>query len=254
MSNKYKKTFKRPEPVIQPKSTGLDLIDDDFNRPLELFHSNTKYIRKLISDNIGNENILRYCIILICATMDKYMHDIEKTVILHIFRGKASPGKTFDSFLIPITLLNKFDKNNFNSEEKERILSEAIYEITASYTIQKSHSIERNLNYFLDFNVWKEIQPRMFMRFKFLNSITQTKKYIDNLVDRRNAIAHELDFMPNSETRNKLDAEYVTTALDVIQYFIESINYQIKLYIEKGPKNMDIPNIENNDSYEDSDV
>lgn len=238
MANKYKSSFNRPKPKITPRKTGLDLIDDDLNQPMQMFHSNTKYIRQLINSDTEDINIYRYCIVLICATMDKYMHDIEKAVILQIFRGKAQPGKNFDSFLIPITVLNSFDKNNFNMIEKEKILSDAIYEVTSNYTIQKSTSIDRNMNYILDFNIWKAIQPRMTMRFKQLNSITQMKKYIDELVDRRNSIVHELDFRPNSNNKNDLSKDFVSNALEIIQYFIESVNYQIVRSIISSPEDI----------------
>lgn len=234
MSNKYKNSLNRPKPNITPRKTGLDLIDDDLNKPLNIFHYNIKYIRNLISSNSKDENILRYCVVLICATMDKYMHDIEKAVMLQIFRGKAQPGKNFDSFMIPISILHSFDKNNFNNSEKEKILNDVIYEVTSNYTIQKSNSIERNMNYILNFNIWKSIQPRISMRFKQLNSVTQIKKFIDDLVDRRNSIAHELDFQPNSDIKNNLSKDYVLNALEIIQYLVESINYQIIISIKNS--------------------
>ena len=110
MNNKYKDSFKRPKPTIKPRATGLDLLDPSINIPIDVFHSNTRKIRNLMLENKKDENILRYCIILICGSMDKYMHDIVKTMLLQIFKDKAPAGKSFDSFMVPISLLNKCDK------------------------------------------------------------------------------------------------------------------------------------------------
>ncbi|WP_101773111.1 HEPN domain-containing protein [Peptostreptococcus faecalis] len=228
MNKKHINSFKRPTPSIKPKKTGLDLIDSNFNVPLKSFHDNVHKIRVLLSQNPEDKNIYRYSIVLICGALDKYMHDIVKVMILQIFKGNTSPGKNFDEFLIPISLLDKFDKSSYDIEEKEKILNESLYEIISGFTILKSYAIERNMNYIINFNIWKAILPRMMMRFKELNSVSQLKKFIDNLVERRNIIAHELDFMPNSQDKYDITYKYVENVIDVIQYFVESINYQIR--------------------------
>ncbi|MDY4560351.1 MAG: HEPN domain-containing protein, partial [Peptostreptococcus porci] len=66
----------------------------------------------------------------------------------------------------------------------------------------------------------------------------QMKKYIDELVDRRNSIVHELDFRPNSSNRNDLSKDFVSNALEIIQYFIESVNYQIVHSIISSPEDI----------------
>lgn len=227
MTNKYKNSFKRPKPSIKPRATGLDLIDISINVPIDVFHANTRKIRDLMVENKKDENILRYCVILICGSMDKYMHDIVKTMLLQIFKGKAVAGKNFDNFMVPISLLNKFDKIEFDPEEKEKILSNTIYELTSSFTMQKSYAIDRNLGYIINFNIWKAIHPRMMMRFKDLTSVTGLKKFVDELADRRNIIAHELDFQPNSSDKHPIDYDYVLHTINVIQFMVEAINYQI---------------------------
>lgn len=88
MTNKYKNSFKRPKPTIKPRATGLDLIDPSINIPIDVFHENTRKIRDLLLENKKDDNILRYCIILICGSMDKYMHDIVKIMLLQIFKEK----------------------------------------------------------------------------------------------------------------------------------------------------------------------
>lgn len=227
MSKKYKNSFKRPKPSIPPKKVGLDLLDESLTTPLKSFHINIKKIREIINSE-ADENMLRYAIVLVSGALDKYMHDIQKAMILQIFKGNAPPGKNFDDFLIPIELLYKFDRSSFDIDEKEKILNDALYEIISGFTMQKSYSIERNMNYIINFNIWKAILPRIMMRFKELNSITQLKLFVDDLADRRNVIAHELDYMPNSSTKFDITHDFVLKKIDVIQYFIESINYQIE--------------------------
>lgn len=244
MNNKYKDSFKRPKPTIKPRATGLDLLDPSINIPIDVFHSNTRKIRNLMLENKKDENILRYCIILICGSMDKYMHDIVKTMLLQIFKDKAPVGKSFDSFMVPISLLNKFDKIEFDPQEKEKILSDTIYEVTSSFTMQKSYAIDRNLGYVINFNIWKAVHPRVMMRFKDLTSITALKKFVDDLADRRNIIAHELDFQPNSHDIRPIDYDYVLHTLDVIQFMVEAVNYQITDSI----KNVQCRDIENDES------
>lgn len=242
MTNKYKNSFKRPKPTIKPRATGLDLIDPSINIPIDVFHENTRKIRDLLLENKKDDNILRYCIILICGSVDKYMHDIVKIMLLQIFKEKAPAGKSFDNFMIPISLLKKFDKIEFDPQEKEKILSDTIYELTSSFTMQKSYAIDRNLGYIINFNIWKAIHPRIFMRFKDLTSITALKKFVDDLADRRNIIAHELDFQPNSPDKRPIDYDYVLHTLNVIQFMIEAANYQIIESIKNGQKqdiNMD---------------
>ncbi len=170
------------------------------------------------------------------------MHDIVKIMLLQIFKEKAPAGKSFDNFMIPISLLKKFDKIEFDPQEKEKILSDTIYELTSSFTMQKSYAIDRNLGYIINFNIWKAIHPRIFMRFKDLTSITALKKFVDDLADRRNIIAHELDFQPNSPDKRPIDYDYVLHTLNVIQFMIEAANYQIIESIKNGQKqdiNMD---------------
>lgn len=65
---------------------------------------------------------------------------------------------------------------------------------------------------------------------------------MDDLADRRNIIAHELDFQPNSPDKRPIDYDYVLHTLNVIQFMIEAANYQIIESIKNGQKqdiNMD---------------
>lgn len=227
MSKKYKMTFKRPSPSIQPRKTGLQALNESFKNPLKYFLKSLDEIYTLYNKNENDNNIKRYSIILACGALDKYMHDITRVMIIKIFNDEAKAGKNFEDFLIPIDLLNKFDKSNFEYEEKEQILDEAIYDMISNHTMQKSYSIERNLNYIIDFNIWKSIQPRIAQKYSELSSITALKKHIDDIATRRNVIAHEMDCKPHSNEQYNITSHYVSSVLDFIEYFIKSVDYQI---------------------------
>ncbi len=53
--------------------------------------------------------------------------------------------------MIPISLLKKFDKIEFDPQEKEKILSDTIYELTSSFTMQKSYAIDTELGIYNKF-------------------------------------------------------------------------------------------------------
>lgn len=232
-SKKFVNSFERSKPTIRPHKVGLELLDVNIKTPIKYFNYNLEKIYDILNNTVEDEleqqESYRYCIILICGALDKYIHDIVKTMLLLIFNRKINPGRNFDDFLIPISLLKSFDETDFDSSEKERILNKAIYEKTSSLTMQKSHAIERNLYYVLSINIWKAVLPKMKSNFKEIDSSNQLKKAIDKLTDRRNKIAHELDYIPNTGERTEISYTYTKRQIYFVTTFIKTLNDQIRI-------------------------
>lgn len=231
--NRFNDSFKRQEPTIEPKPTGLALSPAwDYELPIKLFSNNMEEIKNIL-ENEDNEEIYRYAVILISASLDKYIHDIMKVLLISIFNDQIPEGKTFDDFLVPMSALKQFEKNTFNVKQKNQILTQIIYDRTSQLTMQKSYAIERNLNHCLRDNIFKLILPTISRNFPEIRSQADLKSEIDSFSERRNKIAHELDYFPNSHKRIEISKDYVDRCYSFIDAVVKAIDKEVKRLIAR---------------------
>lgn len=232
---KFTDSLKRPSPTRRPNPIGIQKLSPKYDVPYKVFVENIDKI-KLIVEGSQEDEIFRFGIVLLGASLDKYIHDIVKVLLIDIFKDELPESKNFNNFLVPIGILKEFDKNDYSPSNKERALSEMIYDRTSVLTAQKYAGIQKVLSHCISINIFKEILPEMNRHFKEIESMKDLTKALDSMSDRRNKIVHELDYFPNTLKRHPITKEEVNYFETFISAFVRNTNDVIMNYVMENKK------------------
>ena len=163
-------------------------------------------------------DILRSIIVFCVSALDRYIHDIIKVGIIEIYQGKRPTTQAYLKFKIPLSHFN-----NLSSQYPyEYYLSNYITEINSYKSFQEPGRIKEALNLIWDEpHKWQKIANNMRV------SENDLKIKLNNIVIRRNQIAHEADINLQTGNLEFINLQYAQTVINFIEKLVDSIDCEM---------------------------
>lgn len=221
MSNEFNRTTETisPNPILMRCVKSEMVID--------IFNSDIQNIEDVIRDYQTNENkdLLRYTVVLLCSSIDNYMHNIIKTKLISAFTGRRDIGSKFENFLISINSTKKIIDNSFSPSTIEEVLDEEIYERMSMVSMHSQKSIDENLKYITSIKkIWLKIALKFDEdhkeKFDFHKDTGKLQELFREIIIRRNKIVHETDRLPTTQSKRDIDIDTVQRYKEFIVVFI----------------------------------
>lgn len=202
---------------------------------LNVFKENIKSINLIIKafNENTNDDLLRYIIVLLCSSIDNYMHNIVKVKIANIFNNKRAVGKKYDTFLISLSCCREIVNNQFNKNKIIEILDKEVYERMETISMHSQKAIDENLKYITSIDkIWVKIAHKFDEKYKdkfdFNKDTGKLQAYFKEIVVRRNKIVHESDRDYKTYDKIQIDIDTVNKYKEFITIFIEELHDILK--------------------------
>lgn len=212
---------RRPIHIV---SFELDEIMFHFNENIENITNHFTLADQLWAENNieAAKDIWRSQILFLESALDFYIHEITKYGMPRILNGEWSLTQKFNNY--PLNLASVIDAIR-NPEDTSWFL-ESINQTYAASTFMSYSAIKEQMNLIgID---KKYIADEVFhQQGSTEDTMTQLKNSLDELYNRRNAIAHQSDRNHHDACRKDIEKEYVVKAIDTIEKIVSAINTYI---------------------------
>lgn len=170
-------------------------------------------------DIIGCENIWRSQVIFIESAFDYYLHEISKCGFFNILNGKWDKTDKYDSFLIPMSEVERLIKNPESSNEiSEFIISRFSREVYLSF-----ESMRNQLN-MLGIPFVEGMEKAFPKPTDKSVEYREGKDIVKDLFTRRNHIAHQLDKNHYDGAKEPISKAFVLKCIDEVDAIVSSIH------------------------------
>ena len=159
--------------------------------------------------------LLRAEFVLIVSALDYYIHEIVRKGLMDQIdeSERCNAKKLYIPFPTVKTIL-RVD----SEEERARILSEQIKEITSKYSYQAPHAIEKALGMIDIKKIWTLLS-------NILNKPGEDiRGTLSMIVNRRNKIAHEADIDFMTGEKNNITSTTITECLHFVKEFVYAVD------------------------------
>jgi hypothetical protein len=178
------------------------------------------YLDQKIQRPMDYSDLLRWQWIQAVSALDKFVHDIVRVGMLHIYTGYRNPTNKYLTFTIDLKTHLQIiqDSNTAISIFEKQILLKNGY-----LAFQDPDKISDALSYIWDEkNKWKVISDIIGM------SESDVKTQLRNISIRRNQMVHESDYPGNLMQRQTIAKDDVTEVVSFIEKVAESIYNAVK--------------------------
>lgn len=210
------------EPTREKNKSILPQVDCE--KIIHQFRNNIKNIsnkfemyNNLVNSDLNDEaeDILRSQIVFIFSSLDFYMHEIIKYVIIKMFSGERPKTVKYKNFIVSIDTLERAIREPENIDW----LTEEIIIRHGRKTFMSSKEIKLQIELISKIkSPYKKIADNMSIKEKELDDKIKT------MYTRRNNIVHQSDRDPATNILNKINVEYVRECLKLINEVVENIH------------------------------
>lgn len=167
------------------------------------------YLALSVTSPLSFDDLLRSQIVYSVSAFDKLIHDLVRIGMVETFTGSrpATPKYLNES----ISLKIHADLVTTSLPPKEHIFEQALFQKFKIVSFQDPQKVADGLSY-----IWNEKQKWQKIAGKMGLSESATQKTLKLIADRRNAIVHEADINPVTNTKlniAKLECEEITAFL-----------------------------------------
>lgn len=171
--------------------------------------------------------LLRSELVLIVAALDKLVHDIVRLGIVEILENQRLPTDAYEKN-VTIPLTTALSLVEMERAEMTKLIDSYIYGRFQEHSYQKADKISGGLAFISSINkkfekFYAQFPPTLKTKLNFSEAKSITI-YLDNIVGRRNMIAHECDTPYGLEEPEELTPEDLKDYTD----FIEALGLAFK--------------------------
>lgn len=169
------------------------------------------YINCTIKAPLDCSDLLRWQWVQFVSAFDKLIHDLVRIGMVEIYLGKRKPTPRFKSFSIDMETQLDLLKNCGSQIDQVKILNDRIFMVHQYLSFQQPKKVVEALSYICEGkNKWGDISKKLNM------DKDDCVKFLNNIIIRRNQIAHEGDFIGDSNDRQNILREDVVEIKEFI--------------------------------------
>jgi len=166
---------------------------------------------------LDSSSLLRAEFVMIVSAFDTYVHELVIERVVDIFFNKLLSSDI--DVLLPIYTV-KCIINEPNPFEQRQLLTSELRRIMSGNSFQSPKSIEYALSLLGLRKIWKLLSSSQ----KLKMSGKDIRSTLSLIVNRRNKIAHESDFDPQTETHLYIDRQIVNDCAEFITKLVNEID------------------------------
>jgi len=167
------------------------------------------YLALSVTSPLSFDDLLRSQIVYSVSAFDKLIHDLVRIGMVETFRGSRPATAKYLNESISLKIHADLVATSF--PPKEHIFEQALFQKFKIVSFQDPQKVADGLSY-----IWSEKQKWQKIAGKMGLSDSVTQKTLKLIADRRNAIVHEADIDPVTNTKlniTKLECEEITAFL-----------------------------------------
>jgi cob(I)alamin adenosyltransferase len=164
------------------------------------------------------KNIWRSQVVFLEGILDFYLHELSKYALFKMFTGEWTHSEKFASLQVPMPEVERA----IESAESKEWFFEYLNKRFSRDVFLSHEAMSNQLNLIgIGFNnVMKVAYPKPTEN----QSRTYGKKVVQNLFDRRNAIAHQVDRKHESAEKNDIDQAFVEQCISDVKLIVTTIH------------------------------
>lgn len=199
---------------------GIEEIKEHFNSNLLSIKNQFEIAQNLLQEGKENEckTIWRSQIVLLDGILDFYIHEISKHALYMMFKKEWSPSEKYGSLMVPMREV----ECAIEAVESKDWFFEYLNDRFSRDVFLSAEIMKDQLNLIgISFG---DVMKIAFPRETENDSHKAGKVFVQNLYERRNAIAHQNDRSHDTAEQNDISKEDVEGYIDGVVSIVEAIN------------------------------
>lgn len=207
---------REPRPVADPVQFTLAQIKAHFDESLASIQSQFAVAEDLKTNGKTDEckDIWRSQIVFLEGILDFYIHEMSKYAVYQMFLGRWSKSQKYENLQIKMSDV----ETALNSPESKIWFFKFLNERFSRDVFLSVESMKDQLN-LLSLN-FCDVMKTAFSA----NDENAGKKFIRELFERRNAIAHQVDRSHTTAEKNDISREYVEECISGLRSIVYAIH------------------------------
>lgn len=164
------------------------------------------------------KNIWRSQVVFLEGILDFYLHELSKYALFKMFTGEWSHSQKFASLQVPMPEVERA----IESVESKEWFFEYLNKRFSHDVFLSPDAMNEQLN--LIGVAFNEVMKVAYPEPTEQQSRRRGKKVVQDLFDRRNAIAHQVDRAHESAERNDIDRAFVEQCISDIELIVTTIH------------------------------
>ena len=163
------------------------------------------------------KDILRSQIVFLESTIDFFLHEMTKYSYYKMFSNEWDKTSQYKRFNVRMEIVEK----GLNSGDSKEWFFEYVNDTIKRVVFLSSESMKDQLN---SIGIpFKDVMHHVFAEKNEEISVKKARKFIENLFNRRNVIAHQNDRNHDSALQNDIDRNYVKENIETIKKIVQEI-------------------------------
>ena len=163
------------------------------------------------------KDILRSQIVFLESTIDFFLHEMTKYSYYKMFSNEWDKTSQYKRFNVRMEIVEK----GLNSGDSKEWFFEYVNDTFNRVVFLSSESMKDQLN---SIGIpFKDVMHHVFAEKNEETSVKKARKFIENLFNRRNVIAHQNDRNHDSALQNDIDRNYVKENIETIKKIAQEI-------------------------------
>ncbi|WP_296558584.1 HEPN domain-containing protein [uncultured Acetobacterium sp.] len=221
-----------PRPEESRERRTIHIVSFELDEIMLHFEENIENITHhfTVADQLWAENhseaakdIWRSQILFLESALDFYIHEITKYGMPKILNGEWMSTQKFENFRINLAVVIEAIRN----PEDPSWFLESINQTYATVSFMSFTAIKDQLN-LIGIDPKSVADDAFFHHGSAEKTVDQLKKALDELYNRRNAIAHQSDRSHHDACRREIDKAYVVQAITTVQKIVAAINKNLE--------------------------
>lgn len=199
---------------------GIEEIKEHFNSNLLSIKNQFEIAQNLLQEGKENEckTIWRSQIVLLDGILDFYIHEISKHALYMMFKKEWSPSEKYGSLMVPMREV----ECAIEAAESKDWFFEYLNDRFSRDVFLSAEIMKDQLNLIgISFG---DVMKIAFPREAENDSHKAGKVFVQNLYERRNAIAHQNDRSHDTAEQNDISKEDFEGYIDGVVSIVEAIN------------------------------
>lgn len=163
------------------------------------------------------KDILRSQIVFLESTIDFFLHEMTKYSYYKMFSNEWDKTSQYKRFNVRMEIVEK----GLSSGDSKEWFFEYVNDTFNRVVFLSSESMKDQLN---SIGIpFKDVMHHVFAEKNEETSVKKARKFIENLFNRRNVIAHQNDRNHDSALQNDIDRNYVKENIEIIKKIAQEI-------------------------------
>lgn len=163
------------------------------------------------------KDILRSQIVFLESTIDFFLHEMTKYSYYKMFSNEWDKTSQYKRFNVRMEIVEK----GLSSGDSKEWFFEYVNDTFNRVVFLSSESMKDQLN---SIGIpFKDVMHHVFAEKNEETSVKKARKFIENLFNRRNVIAHQNDRNHDSALQNDIDRNYVKENIETIKKIAQEI-------------------------------